>query len=107
MTTLADVMWIVGISAVSETQIEVAIPPEDDRAPVVIPIRLRHFQQDAFSRQIRLIRIRFGNVNLAQDAAFGSLLAVIQIKQSVVLKFWVKSQSQKSFFVLDMRLSRR
>src|SRR5437764_318469 len=45
-------------------------------------------------------------MNLAQHAAFGRLLAVIQIQQSVAFKLRMKRKGEQALFVLHMRSAR-
>src|ERR1051326_3149752 len=105
MAALAHVMGIVRVAAIAEAQIKVAVRSKNERAAVVVPVRLRHFQKNPFGREIGLVRIGLGKVDLAQNAAFGRLLTVVKIQQAIALELRVKGKGQQTFFILDVRPS--
>src|SRR6476469_5415345 len=96
VTALSDIMRITALAAIAETEVNEAIRSENQRAAVIVPVRLRDLEQDSFCRQISLFGIRLGDMNLAQNAAFWGLLTVIEIEQTILLVLRVKCECEQS-----------
>ena len=57
MAALADVVRVVESAAIAKAQVKIAVMAEKEGAAIMIPIRLRNFEQNAFCGKICFVRI--------------------------------------------------
>jgi hypothetical protein len=96
---LAIVVRIVAGPAITQRDVEKTVRPETHLAPVVIPVRLWHFQQDSLGREISFVRVRGRDFEFADHTAPGILLAVINVEKTVRLESGMKREAQQTLFI--------
>ncbi len=97
---LAGELGVVTASAVTESDVEVAIRTEGNRAAVVVGERLRDCHQDAFGIGVGTIGVVAGESKLREDLDMSfSGAGVAEVELSIGLVLRVEAETEQAFFV--------
>ncbi len=105
MAALSNIVRVTAQAAVAGAEVEVTVRPEKQSAAVMVPVRVGDLHQDAFSAEISFVRIGRGDPQFAEHFAFGALLSVIKVEQTIGLELRMKSEGEQALLVLHLRLS--
>src|SRR4051812_26570143 len=93
-------MRIIAAAAVPRRDVKETIGAKTNLATVVIPVRLRDFEEDTLGLALNPIAIARRNSEFADDAAFWVLLAVINKNAAIASELRMTREAEQPLLVL-------